>query len=438
MTTATVPPPAPTDALRPHVGQDVAEVLADPRAHADGRLLDALAWLRRNQPLGIAQPEGYDPFWVVTRQADLRAIAMKGDVFHNTLRVNMIDRAARQQMQELLKDRDFPLRSILHMDAPDHPKYRAVASAYFHAKNLDGLTETIRTIAAEFADRIVQSGGEGDFAQDIAFQYPLRVIMSVLGVPQEDEPLMLRLTQELFGTADEDLAREGKANTTGADVGEALAAVTADFDAYFDGLLAERRKAPRNDLISVIANAEIDGKPMPALEARSYCIVAATAGHDTTAGVTAGGFKALCENPALLHAIRDDQEAIKAFVEEAARLHSPSKITMRTAVADIALCDREFRAGDWIAMAWASGNRDETLFPDPDVFRLDRKPNKLISFGNGPHVCLGQHLARLEMRLLFDEIAKRLESAELAGEPRCMASLMVSGLKSLPVRYTLR
>lgn len=426
------------DATRPAIGQDIARVLADPKAHAEGRVLDALAWLRQHQPLGIAEPEGYDPFWVVTRQADLRAIAMKGDVFHNTLRVNMIDKAARQQMQELLKDRDFPLRSILHMDAPDHPKYRAVASGYFHAKNLDALAGQIRSIAAEFADRLVDGGGELDFAQDIAFKFPLRVIMTVLGVPQEDEPLMLRLTQELFGTADDDLAREGNANTTGAEVGSALAAVTADFDAYFDDLLADRRKSPRNDLISVIANAEIDGKPMPALEARSYCIVAATAGHDTTAGVTAGGFKAICEDPSLLPAIRDNPDAIKAFVEEAARLHSPSKITMRTAVQDIALCDRQFRAGDWIAMAWASGNRDEALFPDPDAFRIDRKPNKLISFGNGPHVCLGQHLARLEMRLLFEEIARRLDSAQLAGEPRCMASLMVSGLKYLPVRYTLR
>lgn len=426
------------DAARPVVPADMAGLLADPQAHADGRVLDALAWLRQNQPLGIAEPEGFDPFWVVTRQADLRAIAMKGEVFHNTLRVNMIDRAAVQQMQELLKGREFPLRTILHMDPPDHPKYRAIASGFFHAKNLDGLTGQIRAIAAEFAARLVEAGGECDFAQEIAFLYPLRVIMTVLGVPREDEPLMLRLTQELFGTADDDLAREGNANATGAEVGEALAAVTADFDAYFDGLLADRRKQPKNDLISVIANAEIDGKPMPALEARSYCIVAATAGHDTTAGVTAGGFKAICEDPSLLPAIRDNQDAIKAFVEEAARLHSPSKITMRTAMQDIELCDRQFRAGDWIAMAWASGNRDEALFPDPDAFRIDRKPNKLISYGNGPHVCLGQHLARLEMRLLFEELAKRVDSAELAGEPKCMASLMVSGLKYLPVRYKLR
>lgn len=424
--------------LRPEIGGDIAAIIADPWAHADGRVLDALAWLRRNQPLGIAEPDGYDPFWVVSRQADLRAIAMKGDVFHNTLRVNMIDKAARQQMQELYKDRDFPLRSILHMDPPDHPKYRAIASGFFHARNLDGLAGQIRAIAAEFADKLVDLGGECDFATEIAFTYPLRVIMTVLGVPQADEPMMLRLTQELFGTADEDLAREGNANTSGADVGAALAAVTADFDAYFDDLLADRRRQPRDDLISVIANADIDGKPMPALEARSYCIVAATAGHDTTAGVTAGGFKAICEDGALLPAIRDDSDAIKAFVEEAARLHSPSKITMRTAVHDIELCERQFRAGDWIAMAWASGNRDETLFPDPDVFRIDRKPNKLISYGNGPHVCLGQHLARLEMRLLFEELARRVASAELAGEPKCMASLMVSGLKNLPVRYRLR
>lgn len=424
--------------LRPILPAHIAKIMADPHAHADHRLFEALAWLRQYQPLGIAEPEGFDPFWVVTKQADLRAIAMKPDHFHNGLRVNMIDRAARRQMQEMLKDRDFPLRTILHMDPPDHAKYRAVAADFFHARNLDSLTDTIRGIAKEFVDRLADFDGECDFAKEIAFLYPLRVIMSVLGVPQEDEPLMLKLTQEFFGTADADLAREGLHAQGGAEAGAALTAIAGDFDAYFDGLLAERRKSPRADMISVVANALIDGAPMPELEARSYCIVAATAGHDTTAAVTAGGMQALAEQPGLIDTIRGDEEAIKAFVEEAARTSTPSKITMRTCVTDIELAGRRFLAGDWLAMAWASGNRDEALFPDPDLFRIDRKPNKLISYGNGPHVCLGQHLARLEMRLLFTELAERVAWVELAGEPKCMASLMVSGLKSLPIRFRLR
>ena len=423
--------------LRPMLPADIARTLSDPNCHADHRLFDAFAWCRKNQPLGIAEPDGYDPFWLVSKQADLRAIAMRADVFHNTLRVNMIDKEARRQIETMLQGQAFPMRTVLHMDPPDHPKYRAVAAEFFHAKNLDSLSDTIRGIAAEYADRMMEFDGEIDFATEIAFLYPLRVIMSVLGVPREDELLLLKLTQEFFGVADPDLARKGQAES-GAGAGATLANVTGDFNSYFDGLMAEKRKNPQADVISVIANALIDGAPMPQLEARSYCIVAATAGHDTPAAVSAGGMQGLCENPGMIDEIRGDDANIKAFVEESARMATPSKFTMRTAVQDIELCGREFRAGDWLAMAWASGNRDEDLFTDPDSFRIDRRPNKLISYGNGPHVCLGQHLARLEMRLLFDEISKRVASVELAGEPKCMASLFVSGLKSLPIRFKKR
>lgn len=425
-------------ALRPQIDRNLANIIADPVAHADGRLLQALAQLRREQPLGIASADGFNPFWVVTRQADLRAMATRPDDFLNGgPDPTLISRAASEQMQQLLEGRDFPVRGIIYMDRPDHPLYRAVASEFFHARNLDTLAGQVRATAAGFVDHMLGFDGACDFARDVAFLYPLRVIMQIIGVPREDEPLMLRLSKEFIGASDEDLARDGAARD-GAELGQALVDLTRDFSAYFDRMMEDRRAHPRNDLVSVIANATIDGVRMPDLEARSYCFIAATAGHDTTASVTAGGMLALCRNPGLLDQIRDDPEQIKAFVEEATRLYTPVKVTMRRAAADIEFAGRQFLKGDWIAMAWASGNRDEAVFEDPDSFRMDRRPNKLISYGNGPHVCLGQHLARLEMRTFFEELTRKVETVELAGEPKGMASFFVSGLKSLPIRFTPR
>lgn len=435
---AQIAAPSPAQRESRRIPRHEANIIVDPEAHADGRLLDTLAKLRRDQPIAFAEADDVDPFWIITRQEHLRWIAMRPDTFTNGGRnQTLVTRSATRQMQEMLAGQSWPVRTIVQMDPPDHQKYRAVAAEFFHARNLDTLTETIRAIARDFVSRLLAYGDYCDFAQQIAFNYPLHVIMRILGVPAEDEPLMLRLTQEFFGVSDTELARGGQ-SATNAGAGEALVNVTAEFNAYFDRMMAVRRTAPRSDLMSVIATARIDGEPMPELEARSYCFVAATAGHDTTAAVTAGGMLALCENPGLLDEIRGDPEKIRAFVEEATRIHSPAKITMRTAAADAVVGDTAITQGDWIAMAWASGNRDEALFEDPDTFRIDRKPNKLISYGNGPHVCIGQHLARLEMRLFFEELTDRIADVELAGTPRSMASLMVSGLKSLPIRFKPR
>lgn len=421
---------------RPAIPDDIASIIASPRAHADGRLLEAFGWLRRNQPFGIAHPEGFDPFWVATRQRDIRELAMKPDLFRSE-QAN-ITLASRDQLDRMrqLTGRENPVRAIVNMDPPDHPKYRAVAAGFFHPRNIDMLAAEIRRIAVSFVDRLADMGGECDFAREIGFLYPLHVIMGILGVPPEDELLMLRLTQEYMGAADEDLSRDGRMD--GASLGESMAQIAAEMNAYFDALLDERRRRPGSDLVSVIANALIDGDPMPALEARSYCFVAATAGHDTTSSTINGGVHALTQHPGLLDAIRGDEDRIRAFVEEAIRVYPPSKMTMRAASRDCTVAGRSIREGDWVGLAWASANNDEEVFPDPELFRIDRRPNKLLSFGNGPHVCIGQHLARLEMRILFDELSRRIDHIEMAGESRSMASFMVSGIKSLPIRYRLK
>jgi cytochrome P450 len=420
---------------RPEVPRDLAREVIDPTVHASDRIHEVFARLRADQPLGLVVTEEFDPFWLVTRQADLRSIAAQPDLFNNGDRLVLVDRASEHRIAELLGGQRFPIRTILQMDPPEHTFYRNITAEYFHARGIDALADQIRAIARGFVDDLIETGGECDFTRTVSFLYPLRVIMSIMGVPREDEPEMLRLTQEFMGAGDdEDFQRED----IGASGGDTLAAVTREFNAYFDVLLANRRSHPRDDVVSAIANARLEGAELPDLEARSYCAHLATAGHETTSSVTSGGMLALCNDPALFRRIKADRSLIRPFVEEASRFATPSKITMRTVARDTVHAGRAFQKGDWMAMAWASGNRDEAVIADPDVFRIDRQPNKHITYGVGAHVCLGQHLARLEMRILFEELFERLDSVELAGEPKVLKSLIVSGLKSLPIRFHAR
>jgi len=409
----------------------MAHELVDPNVHASERIHEIFSWLRANQPLGIARTKDFEAFWVVTRQEELRKIAKMSEVFNTGDRIVLVDRKSEERMAELLQGREFPIRTILQIDPPEHEKYRNLTADYFHARNIDTLSDKIRIIARKFIDRLLETDGECDFTSTVTFLYPLHVIMSLLGIPEEGEPEILRLTQQFFGTIDSDFEREEAATSAG----DALTAVCDEFSLFFDTFLADRRNNPRDDLISLIANAVVDGKPIGQFQARSYCIHLATAGHDTTSGTTSGGVLELCRNPELFKQVKADRSLVPALVEEATRYCTPARITMRTAVEDIYVFGRDFKKGDWIAMAWASGSRDESIIDNPHEFRIDRRANKLISYGYGPHLCLGQHLARLEMRILFDEFFQRVDSIELAGTPTMMQSLMVTGLKTLPVRF---
>jgi cytochrome P450 len=326
------------------------------------------------------------------------------------------------------------------MDAPDHPKYRLLTQSWFLPQNVKRLEERVRTIAREqVAQMLAQYGdhGECDFARDVAHTYPLRVIMEILGVPRADEPRMLKLTQELFGSQDPELNRSRSAVRDPVEIVTMLKATVADFAEYFSKITAERRKNPRDDVATVIANGEIDGRPISDFEAMSYYIIIASAGHDTTSSSTAGAMWALCENQDQLARAQSDPALIPSLVEEAIRWTTPVQHFMRSATADYRLRDRHIAKGDWLMLCYLSANRDADVFADPYSFRIDRQPNKQIAFGYGVHSCLGQHLARLEMRILFEELLPKLKSVELAGTPKRACSNFVGGPKSVPIRFKL-
>ncbi|MGD0865602.1 MAG: cytochrome P450 [Rhizomicrobium sp.] len=417
------------------IPQDVAETIVDPKAYADGRIYKSYAWLRANDPLGLAEPAGYDPFWVVTRHADILEISRQNDLFHSGDQATTItSKAAGEQVRKLTGGSPHLVRSLVQMDAPDHPKYRALTQAWFMPLNIRGLEDRIRKIARASVERMAGKGGECDFVREVALHYPLHVVMEILGVPEADEPRMLMLTQELFGAADPELSRNPGVEAVPTDLG-AIQGVLADFYQYFAKISADRRANPRDDLASVIANSEVDGLPISEFEAMSYYVIVATAGHDTTSSTTAGAMRALCENPDQLAYVKADLARVPGFIEEAIRWTTPVKTFMRSATADTQVGGHAIAKDDWLMLCYASGNRDESVFEEPDRFRADRKPNKQLSFGYGAHLCLGQHLAKMEMRILYEELLPRLKSVELAGPPRMSEALFVNGLKSLPIRF---
>ena len=250
-----------------------------------------------------------------------------------------------------------------------------------------------------------------------------------MGVPREDEPRMLKLTQELFGAADPELNRSGATAVESPDAMAELQAVIADFFTYFKTITDDRKANPRDDLASVIANGQIDGKPISDFEAMSYYIIVATAGHDTTSSSTAGAIWGLCQYPEEFAKVKADLSLIPGLVDESIRWTTPVKHFMRSATADYraARPQRSPRAtGCGSPIPRATATRRCSTIPTPSD--VDRSPNKHLAFGYGAHLCLGQHLAKMEMRILWEELLPRLKSLELAGEP----ALAVASLRRRP------
>jgi cytochrome P450 len=416
-----------------------AWAVIDPKAYADGTTArDAFAWLRANLPLGKSELEGNFPFWVVTKHADILEISRQNDLFHSGDRSTTFTTVEGDEtVRRMTGGSPHLLRTLVQMDAPDHPHYRLLTQSWFLPQNIRPLEDRIRQIAREHVDRMAAMGGECDFARDIALTYPLRVIMEVLGVPPEDEPRMLRLTQELFGAADPELNRSGAAAGENPDALGDLQGIIADFFMYFKKITDDRKAAPKSDLASVIANGQIKGAPISDFEAMSYYVIVATAGHDTTSSSTAGAIWGLCEYPEQFAKVKADPSLIPGLVDESIRWVTPVKHFMRSATADYQLRGRTIREGDWLWLAYPSGNRDEEVFDDPNAFRIDRNPNRHLAFGYGAHLCLGQHLAKMEMRVLWEELIPRLQSLELAGEPKLAVASFVGGPKRLPIRFRL-
>jgi cytochrome P450 len=406
--------------------------IAYPETYADEKELhDIFTFMRREDPVSWVEPDQFRPFWAITKHEDIIEIEKQNELFINDPRTTLMDIPTEDAIKEFTGGSHLLVRSLVHMDNPDHQLYRSLTQKWFAPPNLESLKKDIRNIAKEYVNKMVDHGNECDFAKDVAIFYPLRVIMSILGVPKEDEPRMLRLTQELFGGRDEDMIRDESETSSESNT-------ITDFFEYFNALTEDRRKNPTNDVSSVIANAKINDEQLGHLEAMSYYIIIATAGHDTTSSSTAGGILALIENPDQLLKLKNNPSLMTSAVEETIRWVTPVKNFFRTATQNYDLKDREIKKDDSILLCYPSGNRDEEIFADPFKFKVDRSPNRHLAFGHGAHLCLGKYLAKIEMEIFYEELFKKIDNIQLNGEPEWVKASFVSGLKSLPIKYTLQ
>ncbi|ROT93923.1 cytochrome P450 [Altererythrobacter sp. FM1] len=413
----------------PRTAREIGNAITATSTYTERGAYDRLfTHLRQTDPVAFVEPDGFAPFWAVTKHADIQEVERTKDVFINAPRILLRSIAVDEQIKKVTGGRPFLMRNLTNLDGVEHSKLRRLTQSWFMPSRLQALEADLRQLAKVYVDRMVAMDGQCDFIRDVASWYPLRVIMRILGVPAEDEPKMLQLTQQIFGPDDPDIKTEKNADI--------IATVNTFFD-YFRVLTEDRRKNPTDDVATVIAQAEIDGEPIGDLEALSYYILVATAGHDTTSSTTAGGMLALVENPDQLALLKAEPERLPAAIEEMLRWVTPVTHFFRTATEDYELRGKRIRAGDSLMMCYPSANRDEDVFEDPFRFDITRSPNKHISFGYGPHVCLGQHLAKMEIRIFFEELLSRVDGFELDGEPQWLASNFVGGLKRFPLRFSV-
>ena len=395
--------------------------LVEPSRYAErGRPYDLFAAMRREAPVMFCEPDGYEPFWAITRHEDIVAISRDPARFSNAEGVALL-RKDEPDFQRMV-------RTIINMDPPDHGAYRAIGHRWFVPRNLRNLEGRVRVLARALLDGIAARGATRiDFVQQIATPLPLRMICNLLGLPAEDEAFALRVADEAFGADDPDMKRaEG-----------GRVALVVELTGYFTKLLADRRREPCEDLLSLIANAEVNGKPIPDLEALSYAGVILGAGIDTTRNALGSGMEALLAHPEQFERLRQDPSLVPTAVEEILRWTVPANQMLRTATYDTEVRGVSIRKGDTLALFYPSANRDESVFEEPDRFLVDRKPNHHLTFGIGEHFCLGAGLARMEIRVLLEELLPRLRSIHLAGTPKRIETNFIVGWKELPIELEL-
>jgi cytochrome P450 len=423
----------------PVASAETAIAVIDPKSYAAwDPLLDLFDSIRAETPvLRIESPTGdHDPFWLVTRHDDVMRISKDNVTFLNAPRPSVFTNKAGEALARSITGGSPNLvQSLVSLDAPKHPKLRRLTQEWFMPKNLRLIEADIRALAKRTVDKLVAAGPEADFVPLVSAPYPLHVVMQILGVPEEDEPRMLFLTQQMFGGQDEELNKSGIANLSPEQITEIVLGAVRDFTAYFESLAAKRREAPTDDVATILANGRIDGAPLDPLDLAGYYIIIAAAGHDTTSASTAGAMLALARDPEQFAKVKADRSLVAGIVEEAIRWTTPVQHFMRMANEDAELSGVKIAKGDWLMMNYVAANHDPAQFDNPRQFDATRDHNRHLAFGAGAHQCLGLHLARLEMRILFEELLDRLDSVELAGEPRRASSTFVGGLKTLPLRF---
>lgn len=429
------------------IPDEVARQIVLPEGHADlGALHEAYKWLRNNAPLAKAEVAGFDPLWLVSKHADLQEIESQPEIFsagggpddrgaNNPILQNQ---AGDEFMKGLIGGHLRIMDALPYMDPPEHTDIKAITNDWFRPTQLQKWTEQIRELALAAIQKLESLSaekGQIDLLDDWALGFPLHVVMTLFGVPPEDEPKMMKLTQEFFGTADPEHKREDVEELAPEAMAQQFAAAYQDFCAYFDMLAEDRRANPRDDLATIVATAKgPDGEYLPKSYSYGYYMAIATAGHDTTSATLAGTLQLLSEHPDVLARVKADLKLVPNLVLESLRMVAPVKHFTRRAEQDYTLRGQSIKKGDRLMLLFQSGNRDEDVFDRPYDFDIDRKPNRHIAFGHGPHMCIGQHLSKLELKVMLEELLPKVDSIELLDSGQYTQTNFVGGLKHLTAK----
>jgi cholest-4-en-3-one 26-monooxygenase len=392
--------------------------LLDPDVFREGRHHEAFKVLRREDPVYFHPEPGGPGFWCITRHADLITVNRDYEVFSSAEHGIMIP--------DLDESGDMVREMMLYMDPPRHTRYRLLVNKGFTPRMIGLLEEGLRTKARLIVDNVIERG-QCDFVIDVASELPLQAIAELMGVPQEDRKKLFDWSNRMIGIDDPEFEGDRDSGTVAA----------GELYMYANELAAEKRKDPRDDIISRLLGAEIEGDKLSETEFDMFFLLLAVAGNETTRNATAHGMKALMDNPDQFAKLVANPELLPTAIEEILRWATPVLHFRRTALKDYEIGGKTIEAGDKVVMWHISANRDETVFDDPFTFDIERSPNEHIAFGGGgPHFCLGANLARMELRLIFDEIIRRMPDARLDGETEYLRSNFIGGIKHMPIRFT--
>jgi cytochrome P450 len=433
------------------------EVVFDPASYVDGVPFEALARLRTAAPVVwvdeipvLGWPAG-SGFWLVLRHADIESVLVRPQLFSSARGATQIRDPATPQALGYVR------RMMLNMDPPDHSRLRRLLTRSFTPRAVAQLEHRIRGHARDICARVFTGPrGECDFATDVAADLPLLTLADILGVPQQDRWLLFDWSNRVIGYQDPDYASSAEfdpaAGTPMARQALALRPVPGgdgrmpdprtrdgmpDLYAYAHLLAGEKRRRPGDDVMSILlAQVDDDGGQVSVAEFENMFWLFAVAGNETLRNGLPGACIALLEHPGAQDDLRSDEALRPAAVEEMLRWWTPVMTFRRTATSECELGGQRIGEGDKVVVSFTSANRDDAVFAGPGRFDIRRQPNPHLVFGHGPHFCLGAHLARIQMRALFDEVLARTSSLGYAGQPSYLRSNFQRGVKSLPIAWT--
>jgi cholest-4-en-3-one 26-monooxygenase len=385
---------------------------------AGGPPYDLFRELRAEAPVHWNAMPGDAGVWAITRYKDVFDVSLDQKTF-SSQRAGAILRTMQPDEYEVQKT------LLINLDPPVHTKHRRLVSLGFSGKVIRNLEHHVREIATEIIDEIAPLG-TCDFVDRVSAELPLQVIVEMVGVPKADRRKVLDWTNTMIAFDDPEY---GAASPLAGQM------AAAELFMYANELAEDREKNPREDLVSILMQAEVEGERLSRADFSAFFMLLLVAGNETTRNLISGGMLALIEHPEQRARLMADRSLLPSAVEEMLRWVSPVNVFRRTATRDTELCGQTIREGDKVALFYASANRDERVFQNPDTFDITRTPNEHLAFGIGPHFCLGANLARLEIRVMFEELLRRLPNLELAGRPERLRSYFINGIKRMPVRF---